>query len=243
MVSTGTDIKPLEVLLFMRPVQSRVLFEQMLGRGTRVIGETDLQAVTPDTRHKTHFVIVDAVGVVEHPKLEAQTMERQRTVPFDRLLEHVACDVHDDDALTSLAGRLARLRHKLTEQDEYEIAAVSGGHSLSDLANLLLDAVDPDRHLVLAREQTGRDDPTPEEIAEWQQQPGWSRARRERLATISSGRTALQGNDAFLSGRVADFKVRKKHAKPLSPEELIEKQLNTNFRIMEQSVAKAWIIE
>lgn len=79
---------------------------------------------------------------------------------------------------------------------------------------------------------------TAEEIAEWKQQPGWSRARRERLATISSGRTALQGNDAFLSGRVADFKVRKKHARPLSPEELIEKQLNTNFRIMEQVRAR-----
>ena len=50
MISTGTDIKPLEVLLFLRPVKSRVLFEQMLGRGTRVVSETDLQAVTPPSR-------------------------------------------------------------------------------------------------------------------------------------------------------------------------------------------------
>jgi len=164
MISTGTDIKPLEVLLFMRPVRSRVLFEQMLGRGTRVIGETDLQAVTPDTRHKTHFVIVDAVGVVEHPKFDTQTMERKRTVSFDKLLEQVALGARDDDALTSLAGRLARLGRKATPQDESEIAA-SGGRSLRDLANLLLDAVDPDRHLALARERTGRADPTPEEIA------------------------------------------------------------------------------
>ena len=90
MVSTGTDIKPLEVLLFMRPVKSRVLFEQMLGRGTRVISETDLQAVTPDTRHRTHFVIVDAVGVVENPRADTQTMERKWTVPFDKLLEQVS---------------------------------------------------------------------------------------------------------------------------------------------------------
>lgn len=79
---------------------------------------------------------------------------------------------------------------------------------------------------------------TAEEIEAWKNEPGWSRARRERLATISSGRTALKGNDDFLSGKVADFKVRKKHARQLSPEELMEKQLNTNFRIMEQIRAR-----
>jgi cyclohexanone monooxygenase len=79
---------------------------------------------------------------------------------------------------------------------------------------------------------------TPEEIETWSKEPGWSRARRERLATISSGRTALQGNDDFLSGKVADFKVRKNHATQLSPQELMEKQLNTNFRIMEQIRAR-----
>ncbi|MDA1099777.1 MAG: NAD(P)/FAD-dependent oxidoreductase [Proteobacteria bacterium] len=79
---------------------------------------------------------------------------------------------------------------------------------------------------------------TPEEIETWAKEPGWARARRERLATISSGRTALKGNDDFLSGRVADFKARKKHATALSPEELMQKQLNTNFRIMEQIRAR-----
>ena len=202
----------------MRPVQSRVLFEQMLGRGTRIIGETDLQAVTPDTRHKTHFVIVDAVGVVEHPKLEAQTMERQRTVPFDKLLEHVACDVHDDDALTSLAGRLARLRRKLTEQDEYEIAAVSGGHSLGDLANLLLDAVDPDRHLALARERTGRDDPTPEEIAAAQAELVQTAAApfdepRLRKLLIAVHRRAEQIIDTVSVDRVLEAKFSDEQAR------------------------------
>ena len=80
MIATGTDIKPLEVLLFMRPVKSRVLFEQMLGRGTRVINPTDLIAVTPDALRKTHFVIVDAVGVVEQEKVETQTLERKRSI-------------------------------------------------------------------------------------------------------------------------------------------------------------------
>jgi len=144
MISTGTDIKPLEILLFMRPVKSRVLFEQMLGRGTRVISATDLQAVTPDARTKTRFVIVDAVGVVEQEKADTQTLERKRTVPFDRLLESVAWGVRDPDTLTSLAGRLARLERPLTEDDRRIIADLTGGRTLRDLANALLDAVDPD---------------------------------------------------------------------------------------------------
>ncbi len=72
MISTGTDIKPVECLLFMRLVKSRVLFEQMVGRGTRVIDTNDLLAVTPDAPGKDHFVIVDAVGIVEHPKVDLE---------------------------------------------------------------------------------------------------------------------------------------------------------------------------
>ncbi|MBT6278016.1 MAG: NAD(P)/FAD-dependent oxidoreductase [Chromatiales bacterium] len=79
---------------------------------------------------------------------------------------------------------------------------------------------------------------TQDEIETWAKEPGWARARRERLATISSGRTALKGNDDFLSGKVADFKERKVHATVLTPEELMQKQLNTNFRIMEQIRAR-----
>jgi type I restriction enzyme R subunit len=166
MISTGTDIRPLEVLLFMRPVKSRLLYEQMLGRGTRVVSSTDLQAVTPDTRHKTHFVLVDAVGVAESEKTDTQSMERKRTVPFDKLLEQVALGVRDDDTLTSLAGRLARLRRKLRPEDEAEIEAASGGLSLRDLANLLLDAVDPDQHLAMAQAETGEDKPSEEQVAQ-----------------------------------------------------------------------------
>jgi type I restriction enzyme R subunit len=166
MISTGTDIKPLELLLFMRPVQSRVLFEQMLGRGTRVISPTDLQAVTPDARIKDHFVIVDAVGVVEQSKADTQSMERKRSVSFEKLLNSVALGARDDDTLTSLAGRLARLERKLTPQDAYTISAVSVGRTLRDLANALLDAVDPDRHIELARVETGTETPTPEQVAQ-----------------------------------------------------------------------------
>ncbi|MFQ5343474.1 MAG: DEAD/DEAH box helicase family protein [Anaerolineae bacterium] len=164
MISTGTDIKPLEVLLFMRPVKSRVLFEQMLGRGTRVISSTDLQAVTPDATVKDHFVIIDAVGVVEHPKADTQSLERKRSVSFKKLLNDVALGARDEDTLTTLAGRLARLERKLTEQDQYSINAVSGGRTLRDLANALLDAVDPDKHLEAARAETGSETPAPQQV-------------------------------------------------------------------------------
>jgi len=79
---------------------------------------------------------------------------------------------------------------------------------------------------------------TQEEIDSWRQEPGWAKARRERLAKISSGRTALQGNDDYLSGKVADFKQRRTYERALSPEEMIERQLNSNFRIMEQIRAR-----
>jgi type I restriction enzyme R subunit len=143
MISTGTDIKPVEVLLFMRAVQSRVLYEQMIGRGTRVISATDLQAVTADAPAKTHFVIVDAVGITEQPKLDAQSLERKPSLPFDKLLELVAFGARDDDTLSTLAGRLARLARRLTPQDAYTVSALTGGPSLHDLANALLDAIDP----------------------------------------------------------------------------------------------------
>ncbi len=79
---------------------------------------------------------------------------------------------------------------------------------------------------------------TPEEIETWSNEPGWARARRARFAKISSGRTAIQANDDYLAGRVADFKERKVHERTLSPQELIQKQLDSNFRIMEQVRAR-----
>jgi type I restriction enzyme R subunit len=157
MISTGTDIRPLEALVFMRAVKSRLLFEQMLGRGTRVVKPTELQAVTPDAREKTRFVIVDAVGVVEQEHVETGTLERKRSVPFKQLLEAVAVGQRDADTLSSLAGRLARLEARLTDAERVDVAALAGGQTLRDLANALLDAIDPD----LAVGQPGQ----PQEIA------------------------------------------------------------------------------
>src|ERR1700685_718591 len=84
MIATGTDIKPLEIVFFMRSVRSRNFFEQMKGRGTRVIESDELQAVTPDARFKTIFVIVDAVGLCEEDMSDTRPLERKRTVSFEK---------------------------------------------------------------------------------------------------------------------------------------------------------------
>jgi len=166
MIATGTDIKPLEILLFMRTVNSRGLYEQMLGRGTRVISPTDLQAVTPDATVKTHFIIVDAVGMVDHPKVDTQSLDRERSVPFAKLVDRVARGDHAPDTLSSLAGRLARLGRTLSPEQDAELMAVIRGRRLSDLTNALLDAIDPDKPLDLARAQAHGADPTPEQVDE-----------------------------------------------------------------------------
>ena len=144
MVATGTDIKPLECIIFMRNVRSQVYFEQMKGRGTRTISSTDLQAVTPDTHHKTHFVIVDAVGVCENDKTDSRPLERKQSVSFDKLLESVMLGNRETDTLTSLASRLARLDREIGDDGRKQITEMSGGISLQRMIHALFDAMDPD---------------------------------------------------------------------------------------------------
>jgi type I restriction enzyme R subunit len=155
MIATGTDVKPIEILLFMRQVQSANYFEQMIGRGTRVISATDLQAATPDAARKTHFVIVDAVGVVEHPKMDTGTLDRKRTLPLDKLLEALAFHAFDDEMLSSLAVRLARLEPLLTDAERDQVA---------ELPHTLLDALDPDTAHDRAQAQAGGAEPSPEQV-------------------------------------------------------------------------------
>lgn len=145
MIATGTDIKPLEVLLFMRAVKSRLLFEQMLGRGTRVVSQTELQNVTSDAKSKDRFVLIDAVGIVESELADPQTLERKRSASLKQLLEAVAMGVTDADTLSSLAGRFSRLAKSLGTTEQAEVRERSGGLSLPDLSNRLLDAIDPDK--------------------------------------------------------------------------------------------------
>lgn len=162
MIATGTDIKPLECLLFLRDVRSRVYFEQMKGRGTRVLTPTDLQAVSgADAKVKTHFVIVDAVGVCESDKTDSRPLEKQPTVKFDKLLLGVALGKRDDDTLTTLAGRLARLDRELDSKQRAQIAHTTEGNTVAQMSAALLRAIDPD---VIAEKATGKPGASPSEV-------------------------------------------------------------------------------
>jgi len=165
MISTGTDIKPLEVLLFMRSVKSQGFFEQMKGRGTRTISDTEFQSVTPDARSKTHFVLVDAVGVYERLKSDDPPLERNRSLPLKKLLDSVALGAYDRNTLATLAGRLGRLASRLTPAEADAIAGAADGRDIRELAKGLVAALDPDRQLEAAKEATGQDYLDPEDKA------------------------------------------------------------------------------
>ncbi len=155
MIATGTDIKAVEVVMFMRAVKSRAFFEQMKGRGVRVISNDDLQSVTPDAASKDHFVIVDAVGVCEQDKTDSRPMESKPTVSFEKLMQAVAFGNTEDDVLTSLAGRLARMEHRMSADDDKKIRAISGGLSIKDLSHNIIAALNPDRHIEEAKADLG----------------------------------------------------------------------------------------
>src|SRR5438552_2725111 len=145
MIATGTDIKPLEIVMFMRSVKSRSFFEQMKGRGVRVISDTDFQSVTPDAKTKTHFVIIDAVGVCERDKTDSRPLEQKPSVPLEKLMEHIAIGAREPELLSSLAGRLIRLEKRIEPDVRAEVEKLSGGRTLSNIARDLLDAIDPDK--------------------------------------------------------------------------------------------------
>ena len=169
MIATGTDIKPVEIVFFMRNVRSRSFFEQMKGRGVRTISPTDFNAVTPDAHNKDRFVIVDAVGVTETELSDSYSLDRKPTVPFDKLLDRVSMGDRDPDVLSSLAGRLARLDRHLAPRDRDSIEAASQGVPLQTLVSDLVNAADPDAALDAAQQATGQDDPPETAVAEARQ--------------------------------------------------------------------------
>jgi type I restriction enzyme R subunit len=178
MIATGTDIKPLEVLIFLRDVRSRVYFEQMKGRGTRTFSSTEMQSVSgADVGAKTRFVIVDAVGVCESDKTESRPLDRQPTVPLKTLLQRVLFPGgRDEDTLTTLAARLARLDRELEPAQRQQIITASGGHTPATLAGALLRAFDPD---AIAERATGKPGASPDEIAPEK----YEATRQELIAT------------------------------------------------------------
>ncbi len=170
MIATGTDIKPVEIVFFMRNVQSRNFFEQMKGRGVRVISSTDFNAVTPDAANKDRFVIVDAVGVTETEMSDSYSLEREPTVSFGRLMDLIAMGSREPDHLSSLASRLARLSHKISPTERESIETAANGVPLQTLITGLIRATDPDAAIEAAKDATGLDEPPPEAIAHAEQQ-------------------------------------------------------------------------
>ena len=144
MIATGTDVKPLECLLFMRDVKSRRYFEQMKGRGTRVLTADDLQKVTPSAQAKTHYVIVDAVGVTKSLKTASQPLDTKPSIPFKDLAIGLMMGDRSEETVSSLAGRLSRLDNKLGADDQTRIAEAAG-KSLAVIVRDLFDAIDPDK--------------------------------------------------------------------------------------------------
>ncbi|WP_323670771.1 DEAD/DEAH box helicase family protein [Candidatus Poriferisodalis multihospitum] len=162
MIATGTDVKPIECVVFMRMVRSRNFFEQMKGRGVRVIDSDQLQSVTPDAAAKDRFVIVDAVGVTEADLHDTVPMERQPTVSLDKLLAQIGLGSVQPEVVSSAASRIARLDRRMTATDRAEVEKVAGV-ALADLVRGLVDALDVDlQHAAAAAEAGG--DPTPDQV-------------------------------------------------------------------------------
>lgn len=145
MIATGTDVKPLEVLLFMRDVRSKGYYEQMKGRGVRSLDADSLRRVSNSADGaKTRFVLIDAVGVEKSLKTESRSLEKKPGVALKDLLQGVAMGSRDEDTVLSLANRLIRLAKQLDDKAQTQITKASEGISVAELGKNLLTALDPD---------------------------------------------------------------------------------------------------
>lgn len=143
MIATGTDVKAIECVFFMRDVRSGTYFEQMKGRGARSMDDASFTALTPDATHKERFVIVDAVGVTEHDFVDAAPLERSKSVPLKVLLEKAATFTLTADETASLASRLARLSREVTASEESELNELAR-QSFVGITRQLIRIADPD---------------------------------------------------------------------------------------------------
>ena len=165
MIATGTDIKPLEVVMFMRSVKSRGYFEQMKGRGVRIINKDDLKSVTPDANAKDHYIIVDAVGVCERDKTDSKPMDRKKSVSFEKLLQAVSLGNTDPNVISSVAARIARINKNISEEDSEKIIKLTDGKSLGGLISDLVNVLNPDNQVEQAKQDNpGVNKPTEEQI-------------------------------------------------------------------------------
>ena len=146
MIATGTDIRPLEVLLFMRDVKSRTYYEQMKGRGTRTCSLEELKSTgTPAAKYtKDHFVIIDAIGVEKSQKTDSRPLEKKPGMSLKEVLEGIHMGHRDEDMLTTLANRLMRLDKQINEKEKLTFAEKANGKTITQVVKELLHAYDPD---------------------------------------------------------------------------------------------------
>ena len=140
LVATGTDVKPLEVLIFMRDVNSESLYVQMKGRGVRTITDDALRNVTPNADSKDIFYLVDAIGVTEHVKnSQAPEPTDGVNISLEKLLEQITHGYLPDDNLRLLAARLARINSKSTEEQRAEFTELAG-MEMKEIASNIYEA-------------------------------------------------------------------------------------------------------
>ncbi|WP_329088537.1 DEAD/DEAH box helicase family protein [Streptosporangium sp. NBC_01469] len=159
MIATGTDVRALECVIFLRAVRSAVLFEQMKGRGARTLDAEELHEVTPgasDQIAKTRFILLDAVGVTDFPLADSKPLmsASEKQISLDKLLQKCATKAINVTEAAALAGRLARLNQQITPEEREELATVGGGVSISALSRAIVAAIDPDAQ-EKAREEGG----------------------------------------------------------------------------------------
>lgn len=167
MIATGTDVKPLECLVFMRNIRSLGYFEQMKGRGCRIIDVDTLRQVTPDAGLKDRFVVVDAVGICMDDLQTTKPIDRKPTVPLDKLVKAAGAGAADADLASALASRLARLSRRLDGDDEARLTKAAGGRDLTQISESLLGSIDADQTHEAARKEfelADDADPTDEQL-------------------------------------------------------------------------------
>ncbi len=185
MIATGTDVKPLECLLFMRDVKSKGYFEQMKGRGTRTLDHDALRKASPSAKTaKTHYVIVDAIGVTKSLKTASPTLITRPSVPFKNLAMEVVMGSWDADTVSSLAGRLARIERQLSPEQKAAIAEKAGGVQLHTIIKDLFAAIDGDVIEKKALELTGQKEGT---------EPGTAAREKAQQQLVAAAAKPLTG--------------------------------------------------
>ena len=238
MISTGTDIRPLEVLLFMRSIKSRTFFEQMKGRGCRTIEDEAFRLITPDGSSKVRYILFDAVGVTEGLKSDSPPLERKPSASLEELMLQVARGNYEDATLLSLAGRLGRLVKYVTPDDFDALQRLSGG-KLEELAEGLITSLDFDQQLARAQANSGAEDPPASaieeatlQLAQEATQPFKSQELRDLLLQLQ--RRAKQAIDDISLDVVLDNGF---------DEEQARREVATFRATMEQNKAKIDIFE